>query len=87
MPKIVRLGDASSHGGVVISAASKWDCEGAKIARIGDLHSCPIPGHGITPIITGSGKWRCEEAGIARHGDVVGCGATLISGATKYDVD
>ena len=56
MPLIVRLGDTSSHGGTVISSASKWRCEGALIARKGDLPSCTIPGHGVTPIVTGSGK-------------------------------
>lgn len=84
MPRIVRLGDASSHGGVVISSASKWRCEGPLIARQGDMHACPIPGHGVTPIVTGSAKHDCEGAPIARHGDRVGCGASLISGASRW---
>lgn len=87
MPLIVRLGDTSSHGGVVISSASKWQCEGALIARKGDLHYCPIPGHGVTQIMTGSEKWMCEDAEIARQGDVCGCGAALISGASKWQCD
>ncbi|WP_110752272.1 PAAR domain-containing protein [Phyllobacterium leguminum] len=87
MPRIVRLGDISSHGGVVISSASKWQCEGSLIARKGDLHSCPIPGHGVTPIISGSGKYRCEGEPIARDGDACGCGAVMISGASKWDCD
>lgn len=87
MPLIVRLGDTSSHGGIVISSASKWRCEGPLIARKGDLHDCPIPGHGVTPIVTGSDKWKCEGADIARHGDLTGCGASLISGASKWNCD
>jgi uncharacterized Zn-binding protein involved in type VI secretion len=82
MPLIVRLGDAGSHGGAVASAASKWRCEGALIARKGDIYACPI--HGLNPIIGGSGKWKCEGAPIARHGDTTACGASLISGASKW---
>ncbi|MDD9910178.1 MAG: PAAR domain-containing protein [Ahrensia sp.] len=85
MPKIVRLGDTSSHGGVVTTGANKWRCEYQRIARIGDILDCPI--HGPNPIVEGSSKWRCEESPIARHGDSTACGATLISGAQKWQCD
>lgn len=87
MPLIVRLGDTSSHGGTVISSADKWTCEGKLIARKGDLHSCPIPGHGVTSIVSGSSKFICEDDPVARTGDTTGCGATLISGAAKWSCD
>lgn len=83
MPLIVRLGDTSSHGGAVISSAARWRCEGALIARKGDMFSCPI--HGVNAIVEGSGLWRCEGAAIARQGDHTACGASLISGADKWD--
>ena len=51
---IVLLGDKSDHGGTVISASSTVIAEGKQVARKGDLHTCPIPGHGITPIVTSS---------------------------------
>lgn len=82
MPLVVRLGDAGSHGGKVITACGKWLAEGALIARKGDLYECPI--HGINPIIQGSSRYTCEEQPIARHGDLTACGATLISGASKW---
>jgi uncharacterized Zn-binding protein involved in type VI secretion len=85
MPRIARLGDSGTHGGSIISAASKWKCEGALIARTGDLYACPI--HGTNPIVGGSSKWKCEDADIARHGDATACGATLISGASKWECD
>lgn len=85
MPLIVRLGDAGSHGGSVISSASKWRCEGALIARKGDIYDCPL--HGPNPITGGSARHRCENAAIARHGDSTACGATLISGASKWVCD
>lgn len=83
MPLIVRLGDTSDHGGAVVTSAAKWTCEGPKIARRTDLFSCPI--HGINPIVEGSAKWQCEGLPIARHGDHTACGASLISGASKWD--
>lgn len=85
MPLIVRKGDAGSHGGSVATGASRWLCEGAPIARKGDIYACPI--HGPNPIVSGSAHWRCEEAPIARHGDVTACGAFLISGAAKWQAE
>lgn len=85
MPLIVRLGDTGSHGGSVITSASKWTCEGQLIARKGDIYACPI--HGANPIASGSNKYVCEGEPIARHGDVTGCGASLISGASKWSCE
>jgi uncharacterized Zn-binding protein involved in type VI secretion len=85
MPLIVRLGDPGSHGGSVVSSASKWRCEGALIARKGDTYACPI--HGPNPIVGGSSIWKCEGADIARHGDPTACGALVISGAAKWSCD
>ncbi|WP_054310847.1 PAAR domain-containing protein [Mesorhizobium sp. 1M-11] len=87
MPLVVRIGDTSDHGGAVVSSASKWRCEGALIARKGDMFSCPIPGHGVNAIVEGSSRWKCEDAEIARQGDHTACGASLISGASKWECD
>ena len=38
------------------------------VARKGDLHRCPIPGHGTTEIITGSPSF-VEGQPVARVGD------------------
>ncbi len=84
MPLIARLGDTSTHGGAIVTSASKSLCEGALIARHTDILDCPI--HGPNPIVEHSGKMLCEGLFVARHGDATACGATLISGATKsYD--
>lgn len=79
MALIARIGDGSSHGGVVISSASVSKTEGALTARVGDLHSCPIPGHGVTPITNGSGNFKCEGMVTAVSGSVAGCGAVIIA--------
>lgn len=84
MPLIARLGDTSSHGGSIVTSASKTYCEGQLIARKGDILNCPI--HGPQPIVGHSSKLKVEGKFCARNGDVAACGATLISGATKsYD--
>lgn len=85
MPMAVRLGDTSDHGGTVTTAASKWSCVNQRVARVTDILDCPI--HGPNPIIEGSSKYKCEGQPIARHGDKTECGASLISGQSKYDFD
>lgn len=85
---VARIGDTSDHGGVIITSCSITTAGGALIARIGDLHSCPIPFHGVTPILTGSPAYGVEGQACAR-GDgsgassVCGCGALIIGGAAS----
>lgn len=81
MPAIARLGDVSDHGGSIISSASKTTVDGILVARVGDLHSCPLPGHGVTAIVSGSSTYICEGAVTAVVGSVCGCGAVISSGS------
>jgi len=76
-----RLGDTTSHGGVIITAAIKTVVNGIPVARMGDLSSCPIPFHGVTPIVTGSLTTVTEGLPNARVGDMTGCGAVIIAGS------
>ena len=87
MPLIGRLGDFSDHqyngsNGYIISVSSaKSQIEGKVIAAIGDLHFCPVPGHGITRIVNGSGAVKSDGGLVATMGSVCGCGAKLIAGS------
>nr|WP_231691939.1 PAAR domain-containing protein [Enterococcus faecium] len=38
-------------------------------------------------MVSGSSKFICEGDPVARTGDTTGCGASLISGATKWSCD
>ena len=76
-----RLGDISSHGGMIVTAATKTVVDGAPAARMGDLHACPD--HGINAIATGSSLLLIEGRPAARAGDIAGCGAVLMPGAAK----
>lgn len=82
MALIARLGDSSSHGGTIITCAAVTKTEGILTARVGDLHSCPIPGHGITPITNGSGNFKTEGMITAVSGSICGCGAVIIAGSS-----
>ena len=82
MSGVARKDDTSDHGGYIMTAASTSTVDGKLIARVGDLHSCPIPGHGITTITKGSGKFTCEGAVVAVIGSTCGCGALINSGST-----
>jgi uncharacterized Zn-binding protein involved in type VI secretion len=81
-----RLGDRSDHGGTIISAASNYRCDGIPVARVTDLHYCPIPGHGVTPIVNGSFPVRHQGKIVACIGSVVGCGAKIITGSPTTTV-
>ena len=47
-----RLGDASSHGGTVITGSVTTLANGIPVARMCDLHVCPIPEDGVTPFVS-----------------------------------
>jgi uncharacterized Zn-binding protein involved in type VI secretion len=82
MALIARLGDSSSHGGTIITCAAVTKTEGILTARVGDLHTCPIPGHGVTAILSGSGNFKTEGKITAVSGSQCGCGAIIIAGST-----
>ena len=82
---IIRLGDTTTHGGVVVSAAPDTTVDGKAPARINDMTVCPIPGHGANPIVSGDSGTIVDGSPDARQGDMTGCGASLIaSQATSH---
>lgn len=85
MAKIIRLGDAGSHGGTVSTASPDVFAGGQRVARVGDTYSCPI--HGANQIVTGSPDVRVNGQAVARVGDTTACGATLLGGAATTEVN
>lgn len=77
MTPVARLGDPHSHGGIIITAAARWKCNGIAIARVTDKATCPI--HGLVTIVSGSPNWICETQPIARIGSLLSCGAVVIA--------
>lgn len=56
-------------------------------ARLGDMHVCPIPSHGTSPIASASPDTQINFLGAARVGDVCGCGAVITTGFPSIIVD
>jgi len=75
---LIRLGDKTSHGGVVVEASALSDIGGIGIARVGDKVACPL--HGAHVIVTGDVSMLVDGRPAARHGDATSCSATLIAG-------
>ena len=77
--KIACLGDGSSHGGTLISTNQDGTVNvgSTPICVEGALHSCPITGHGITPITAITNKSYINGKLILTYGAVAGCGALI----------
>lgn len=85
MPNVIRLGDATSHGGKVISCrATHFTVGGIPVACVGDLCSCPIRGHNGCTIVGGSGRHTIDGVAVAFEGDMTSCGAALRSSCDNF---
>jgi uncharacterized Zn-binding protein involved in type VI secretion len=88
--QIIVVGDATDHGGKVITGSPKQDIDGKAIARLGDKVECPqcYPGgkpHGINKIITAHNAVTVDGVPVAIHGSTTECGCKLI-GSSRADV-
>lgn len=84
MPAIARLGDPTSHGGVITQASPTVKAGQVPVARQGDPATCPL--HGPTVIAGGSATVRANGQGVARMGDLLACGATIGLGNVTVQV-
>jgi len=80
---MVRLGDSSSHGGVMITATGLGKANGEAICVSGNLHQCPISGHGTTAVTSTSSATKTNDEYVLRVGDVAGCGAVITGGSSN----
>jgi uncharacterized Zn-binding protein involved in type VI secretion len=92
MALIVKKGDFSDHqyngvnGYIITVTTTVSSVEGQMITRVSDLHYCPIPGHGITPIVNGSGNVKDESKIVACAGSKAGCGASILPSSLVSNV-
>ncbi|EKD22557.1 MAG: PaaR repeat-containing protein, partial [uncultured bacterium] len=84
MSKVVRLGDPSDHGGQMVSASGKLRVNGINECIDGDIHSCPMLGHGDTAV-TGTAKLTDRGKNVVHVGDTAGCGAVITQGSINLD--
>jgi len=79
MLPVVRIGDKTTHGGMVLTGSATMLFGGIGVARKGDRVSCPLQGHGPTTIVEGNPDFLDQGVPVAFHGHKCGCGCTLIS--------
>lgn len=80
MKGIIRLGDPTDHGGVVVSAsAGQYLVDGKPVARVGDKCSCPKKGHDGCTIAEGDPAFIVDGIAVAFEGHKTTCGAILQS--------
>lgn len=84
---IARIGDSCTHGATIITGSSVSTVDGRPIARVGDLISCPIEGHGINRIISISPTSSVEGRERAYVTCITECGAEIITGSSSSSTD
>ncbi|WP_034176220.1 PAAR domain-containing protein [Burkholderia ambifaria] len=80
MKNLAYEGDATSHGGKVLTGSDHIKVKGRRAARIGDKVSCPI--HGDNEIVEGSSRMKDGMTQLSRDGDRTRCGAVLIASSS-----
>jgi uncharacterized Zn-binding protein involved in type VI secretion len=76
--EIIRMGDSTSHGGIVIEGSLLDICMGKPIAYVGHKVQCPKC-KGIFPIVEGAPTTTFYGKGVALAGMHTACGAVLIA--------
>ena len=83
--EIIRVGDPTDHGGVVLDGILGTDLYGLPMAGIGNLVMCPKCG-GPFPIIEGASNYEVNGVKVALRGMMTACGAVLIAGDPRTQV-
>lgn len=84
MRNVIRVGDATDHGGQVIGGASSFKVDGVAVARKGDPCTCPVEGHQGCLIAEGDPNFVVEGREVAFDGHKTTCGATLRSSKSGF---
>ena len=85
MRNVIRLGDATSHGGKVVSVGAQHvTVGGIPVARVGDECSCPIKGHDKCKVAEGDPHHVIDGIAVAYEGHKTTCGATLIPSTENF---
>ncbi|MGV8916590.1 MAG: PAAR domain-containing protein [Pseudomonas sp.] len=85
MKDIIRLGDSTSHGGVILEAFSQADLNGKPISGVGHKVSCPLC-KGVFPIAEGNSTYTVGGIAVALDDMKIPCGAALIASGPKGTV-
>ena len=91
MPPAARVGDPTSHPGVITGPGVPTVLLGGMPAAVvGDIHACAFPPpagpHPPNPIVLGSATVLIGGMPSARVGDPTGCGATILIGLPTVEI-
>lgn len=75
---IIRKGDSTDHGGLVLEGFERADLNGRPSAGIGHMVACPKCS-GVFPIVQGSNQYAIDGRPVALEGMKTACGAALIA--------
>lgn len=78
---IIRKGDKLTSGGEVITATSSFKVEGKMAARVDDLVSCPLEGHGVNRIVGSTPQYRSDNGDLAFDQYYCECGCQVLTSA------
>lgn len=84
MKNVIRVGDPTSHGGVVETGDSTFEVDGRAVARVGDICTCPIAGHQGCVIVEGDPAFVIGGRAVAFDGHKTSCGAVLHSTSSNF---
>ncbi|WP_429500574.1 PAAR domain-containing protein (plasmid) [Robbsia andropogonis] len=79
MRGVIQVGDATSHGGKVLTGTADSKVMDCPVAWVGDERECPIDGHNHCVIVEGNPNFIVDEKAVALDGHKTCCGAVLIS--------
>ncbi|MCG7405731.1 MULTISPECIES: PAAR domain-containing protein [Caballeronia] len=86
MTSIACVGDATTHGGRIITGSDTMDIKGRGVARMGDLVTCPE--HGTNPIIQCSDMLIDTNGnGVALDGHLTACGSRVLAVESHGSID
>ena len=74
--------DFSTHGGVIFIGNGQFTINGVKTCVNGDIHHCPIFGHGNTPVSATTLTTFSGGKKVIKAGDLAGCGAIMTGSPT-----
>jgi uncharacterized Zn-binding protein involved in type VI secretion len=77
----IRVGDSTTHGGIVLPVSHTFGIGGRQVVVIGDHVMCPRCGP--TTIIQGDAHWPLGGAFVALDGHLTSCGAALLTSLAK----
>lgn len=83
--QVARLGDRTDHRGTIITASGTVSANKKKMARVGDLVSCPRCGR--NPIVSGVEGALGQRQPVAVAGSRTACGSTVIGGSSDVFVN